>query len=63
MRSGHPDLAIEAEVVTGNPIDELVELSRVVDLLIVGLGPAGTPVSGLTRGLLAHASCPVGLCR
>lgn len=61
LRARYPETTIETEVIVGTPIDELVGLSRSVDLLILGVHPRA--LSGLTRGVLAHAHCPVGLTR
>lgn len=62
MRAQQPGTAIELQVRQGNPIDELVSVSKDVDLLVIGLRE-GVGVSGLVRGLMAHAHCPVGLTR
>jgi nucleotide-binding universal stress UspA family protein len=62
LREQHPGTSIETRVLEGSPIDELVAVSDEADLLIVGLHSAG-PLSGLVRGLMAHAHCPVGLVR
>ncbi len=61
LREQHPDTPVDLEVLIGTPIDELVALSGTVDLLILGVHPAH--LRGLTRGVLAHAHCPVGLTR
>jgi len=63
LRDAHPQLPIDAEVISGNPIDELVDISRVVDLLILDVPPEPAPLSGLARGVMAHAMCPVGVWR
>lgn len=59
LREQYPDTSIEVAVRTGVPIDELVAASRTADLLVLGVHPAR--LSGLARGLLAHAHCPVGV--
>lgn len=59
LREQYPDTQIEALVRPGIPIDELVALSRTVDLLVLGTHPAH--LTGLARGVLAHAHCPVGV--
>ena len=59
LREQYPDTSIEVTVRTGVPIDELVAASRTADLLVLGVHPAR--LSGLARGLLAHAHCPVGV--
>lgn len=61
LRAEHQEISIEAEVLAGNPIDELVAVSRVVDLLILDVAEEPAALSGLTRGVMAHAFCPVGL--
>jgi len=63
LRDAHPGTAIDAEVILGNPVDELVAISRMVDLLILDAGPHPAPLTGPTRGVMAHASCPVGIWR
>jgi nucleotide-binding universal stress UspA family protein len=61
LRDQYPDTSVDVEVLAGSPIDELVALSRTVDLLILGVHPER--LRGLGRGLLAHSCCPVGLTR
>ena len=61
LRQQYPDTPIEVSVRTGVPIDELVTVSRAADLLVLGVHPAR--LSGLARGLLAHAHSPVGVAR
>ena len=59
LREQYPHTRIEASVRPGVPIDELVALSHQVDLLVLGSHP--THLTGLARGVLAHAHCPVGV--
>lgn len=63
LREDNPHTPIEVQVLQGSPIDELVGLSREVDLLVVGIHTGGLALSGLVRGLMAHAHCPVALIR
>lgn len=62
LRRDHPTIQVDLEVVAGTPVDELVATSQQVDLLILGVNASGS-LSGLARGVLAHAACPVGLTR
>jgi len=58
-------LAVEAsgDVAVGTPVDELVELSRTVDLLVLGSrawGPVRRTVIGSTAAkVMRRAHCPV----
>ncbi len=61
LRREHPEATIEVEVLLGTPIDDLVAVSRQVDLLILGMHPGREVMGGSVRGVLAHAHCPVGL--
>lgn len=61
LREEQREVPIETEVVAGNPIDEVVAASRVVDLVILDVTSEPAALSGLTRGVMAHAYCPVGL--
>jgi nucleotide-binding universal stress UspA family protein len=62
LRSRHPEISIEVDVLLGNPVDALVEESRAVDLLILGVHRHAVP-GGSIRGVIAQAHCPVGLIR
>ncbi|MGA4507622.1 universal stress protein [Propionibacteriaceae bacterium G1746] len=62
----HPDVETEVLVQTGDPVDRLVELSREVDLLILGMrAPTvlGFAIGGMTRAVLAHAESPLMVVR
>jgi nucleotide-binding universal stress UspA family protein len=59
----HPDVTVEVEVLLGEPVADLIEVSKTVDLLILGVHPEGTALTGSIRGVMAHAHCPVGLTR
>lgn len=63
VRAEHPDTIIEVEALLGSPVDQLVEVSRSSDLLILGLNPGGAGIGGAVRGVLAHSHCPVGIVR
>ena len=63
FRAAHPDVPIEVEVLLGDPADALVEVSRSVDLLILGERHRRLVLGGPVRAVLAHAHCPVGLIR
>lgn len=58
----HPDVPVEVVVSTGDPVDRLIDLSREVDLLVLGLrAPTrlGFSLGGVTRAVLAHACAPL----
>lgn len=60
----YPGVEFEVEVSAGNPVNDLVNRSEQLDLLIVGVAGSGLPgisLGGLTRGLMAHAKCPLML--
>jgi nucleotide-binding universal stress UspA family protein len=65
LDSAITDLPVEAtgDVVVGLPVDELVELTHTVDLLVLGSrawGPVRRTVVGSTAAKLTHnAACPV----
>jgi nucleotide-binding universal stress UspA family protein len=63
LRRKHPETSIEVDVLLGNPVDALVEESRAVDLLILGVHRHRAVLGGSIRGVMAHAHCPVGLIR
>ena len=64
-REGRGDLNVEIDVICGSPVDTLVKRSRELDLLVVDL-LASFPtyaISGVARGVMTHAHCPVALLR
>ncbi len=61
LREGHPGVSMEVELLLGDPVDALVEVTKSVDLLILGVRHRRGVVGGSIRGVLAHAHCPVGL--
>lgn len=66
LRRKYPDVETEVDVVAGSPINDLVNRSENLDLLVLGVNRPGMPVfalGGLTRGLMAHAKCPLLLTR
>jgi nucleotide-binding universal stress UspA family protein len=63
LRQRHPETSIEVDVQLGNPVDALVEESRAVDLLILGVHGHHAVPGGSIRGVMAHSHCPVGLIR
>lgn len=63
LRHSHPEIPVEVEVLLGDPVDALVEESRAVDLLILGLHGKHAVLGGSIRGVMAHSHCPVGLIR
>lgn len=62
-RAAHADVAIDVEVLLGSAADQLVDLSRSVDLLVLGLERRSVGLGGPIRGVLAHAECPVAVVR
>nr|NLI51244.1 universal stress protein [Propionibacterium sp.] len=60
-----PGVDIDLQFRYGSPTDELIELSRQVDLLIVGVHPSFPTysVGGKVRALMTHSACPLGLIR
>ncbi|MFZ0531283.1 MAG: universal stress protein [Propionicimonas sp.] len=61
LRERHPEVSAEVEVLLGDPVDALVEASRTVDLLILGVHRDRAALAGSIRGVMAHSHCPVGL--
>lgn len=63
-RAAHPQVEVRVEVSHGNPVDELVDLSGQVDLLVLGVQRPkllGIHLGGVMRAVLAHAQSPVAL--
>lgn len=63
-RAAHPEVPVEVVIATGSPVDELVDLSTTVDLLVLGVQRAkllGIHLGGVMRAVLAHAESPVAL--
>lgn len=62
-----PDLAIEPSALEGSPASVLVELSRSVDLLVVGSrglgGFRGLLLGSVSHQCVLHAHCPVTVVR
>lgn len=60
-----PDVDVDLQFRYGSPTDELIELSRHVDLLIVGVHPSFPTyaVGGKVRALMTHSVSPLGLIR
>lgn len=61
LAAPHPEVPVEVDVSYGTPLDVLVPKTEELDLLVVGDQP-GFPsytIGGTTRGLMAHAHCPV----
>ena len=61
----HPNVAIETRVLSGEPVDALVDLSDDVDLLVIGMKKhpiLGWTAGGVSRGIMAHAQSPLAIC-
>ncbi|MGO4955684.1 universal stress protein [Luteococcus sp. Sow4_B9] len=64
LRARHPEVPVEVRVATGAPVDELVDTSANVDLLVLGVQRTkllGIHLGGVMRATMAHAQCPVAL--
>lgn len=64
LRAQFPQVDCQVQVTSGAPVDELVELSRQVDLLVLGVPKPrmlGFGMGGVMRAVMAHALCPVAL--
>lgn len=61
LTAAYPEIPIEIDVSYGSPLDVLVPKTEELDLLVVGVQPAfpSYSIGGTTRGLMAHAHCPV----
>ena len=61
LAAAYPDIPIEIDVSYGNPLDVVVAKTADLDLLVVGVQPTfpSYTIGGTTRGLMAHAHCPV----
>jgi len=64
-REGFADVEIAVEVSSGSPVDTLVARSADFDLLVVEVQTSFPTyaVSGVARGVMTHARCPVVLLR
>lgn len=66
LREKYGDIEVESEVRYGVAIERLIEETRDVDLLVLGVHPhpvTGVTFGGVVRGVLAHSYCPVCLVR
>lgn len=61
FRTSHPDISVAVDVQAADPVNALVEISKEVDLLILGLHHHRAALGGSVRGVVANAHCPVGL--
>jgi nucleotide-binding universal stress UspA family protein len=52
---------VTVDVQAADPVNALVEISKEVDLLILGLHHHRAALGGSVRGVVANAHCPVGL--
>lgn len=61
LATAYPEVPIEVDISYGSPLDVLVPKTDELDLLVVGVQPAfpSYTIGGTTRGLMAHAHCPV----
>lgn len=61
LRAEHPATTIEVQVLLGDTINDLVAVTKTVDLLIVGVHHDRAPLGGAIRSVIAQAHCPIGL--
>nr|WP_300144211.1 universal stress protein [Propionicimonas sp.] len=61
FRASHPEISVSIDVQVDDPVNALVEVSKEVDLLILGLHHHRAALGGSVRGVVANAHCPVGL--
>ncbi|GAA1396577.1 universal stress protein [Luteococcus peritonei] len=64
LRQQYPGVECEVLITRGVPVDELVNLSETVDLLVLGVPKPrmlGFGMGGVMRAVLAHGRCPVAL--
>ena len=61
LAAAHQEVPIEVEVSYGTPLDVLVPKTEELDLLVIGdhTGFPSYTIGGTTRGIMAHAHCPV----
>lgn len=61
LAASHPDASIEVDVSYGSPLNVLTPKTEELDLFVVGVQPAFPTygIGGVTRGLMAHAHCPL----
>ncbi len=63
FRDAHPDVSVKVEVRRQPPADALADVSRGVDLLVLGRHGSFAPwmqrIGSLVRGAVGHAECPV----
>ncbi|MBG0832443.1 universal stress protein [Planomonospora sp. ID67723] len=61
----HPELDIAHQVVTGHPVQTLIDASEAADLVVVGSrgrgALAGLVLGSVSHGVLHHACCPVAV--
>lgn len=62
----HGEVEVTTKVLSGQAVDELVDLSEEVDLLVVGMNKhplLGWTPGGVTRGIMAHSRSPLAIVR
>lgn len=64
FKQRYPEVETEVSVVRGVPVEELVNHSQNLDLLLLGVRSSALGgVGGVIRGVMAHAECPLALVR
>ena len=65
LANKHPHVEVETRVLSGEPVDALVDLSGNVDLLVIGMKKhpiLGWTAGGVSRAIMAHAQSPLAIC-
>lgn len=64
FKQRYPEVETEISVVRGVPVEELVNHSQNLDLLLLGVHSSALGgVGAVIRGVMAHAECPLALVR
>ncbi|WCC80761.1 universal stress protein [Cutibacterium equinum] len=61
----YPGVEVETRLLSGEPVDALVDLSGDVDLLVIDMKKhpiLGWIAGGVSRGIMAHARSPLAIC-
>ncbi|GAA3441658.1 universal stress protein [Planomonospora venezuelensis] len=65
VEKSHPELEVVHQVVTGHPVQALIDASEAADLVVVGSrgrgALAGFVLGSVSHGVLHHSCCPVAV--
>ena len=64
LREKYPAVQVDVQIASGAPVDELLDRTGDLDLLVLGVQKPkllGVRLGGVMRAVLAHATCPVAL--